>query len=375
MKKNIKVLHVIGSMNRGGAEAMIMNYYRSIDHTKVQFSFVENCEDRSAFDDEIESMGGEIYHCPHFNGKNYYQYRTWWRRFFKEHSGEYQIVHGHIGSCAAIYLGEAKKSGAYTIAHSHSSGTDHSLRAILYQIASYNTRNIADYFFACSAEAGVDRYGKKVVKSERYKVIYNAVDTNLYRKNDLERKNIRKQFGIGDDEIVIGHVGRFSAVKNHHFLLEIFEHIYKKYPATKLLLVGGGELDQVIREKAAERGLADQVIFAGIRADVNRMIQAMDVFVFPSIYEGLPVTLVEVQTAGVPCVISDCIPKESILVKGLVDVMPLSESAESWAERALKRAKEPHWETQQQIKEKGFDIVENAKWLEKYYIEAAAKRT
>lgn len=368
MEKPIRILQVIGSMNRGGAEAMLMNYYRSIDRTKVQFDFVENYTGRAAYDDEIESLGGKIYNCPHFNGKNYIQYRNWWRNFFREHAGAYPIVHGHIGSCASIYLKEAKKHGIFTIAHSHSSGTDHSFSAFLYRLVSYNTRYIAHYFFACSAAAGIDRYGKKVSRSNRYKIVNNAIDTAAYRVNPDVRQEVRHQFGF-QNEPVIGHVGRLIGVKNHRFLIDVFREVIQKNPEAKLLLVGGGELEKELRAYAQEKGIGEQVIFVGIRSDVNRLMQAMDVFVFPSLYEGLPVTLVEAQTAGLPCVISDRIPKDSILVEELVDMMRLSDSPEKWADRALERATEPHRDTQEQIKAQGFDIAENAKWLEGFYLE------
>lgn len=371
MEKPIRILQVIGSMNRGGAEAMLMNYYRSIDRTRVQFDFVENCLERAAYDEEIENLGGRIYNCPHFNGKNYIQYRNWWRSFFREAGGEYPIVHGHIGSCATIYLKEAKKAGAFTIAHSHCSGTDHSLEAFLYKIMSYNTRNVADYFFACSAAAGRDRYGKKVINGPCYQIMHNAIDTLEYAKDASVRESMRKEFGI-QNEILVGHVGRITKQKNHRFLIEIFETICKKQPNNaKLLLVGGGELEQELRIFVREKRIEEHVIFAGIRSDVNRIMQAMDVFVFPSIFEGLPVTLVEAQTAGLPCVISDRIPQDCILIEELVDVMPLTASPEKWADRILERAKQPHRDTQAQIAAKGFDIGENAKWLEAFYLEHA----
>ena len=368
MEKPIRILQVIGSMNRGGAEAMLMNYYRSIDRTKVQFDFVENYTGRAAYDDEIESLGGKIYNCPHFNGKNYFQYRNWWRNFFREHAGAYPIVHGHIGSCASIYLKEAKKHGIFTIAHSHNSGTDYSLGSFLYKIASYNTRNIADYFFACSAAAGVDRYGKKVINGCHYQIMHNAINTSTYKNSAPDRESVRHEFNV-TSEIIVGHVGRFTKQKNHRFLIEIFNAIQEKQLNAKLLLVGGGELEEELRAYAQEKGIGEQVIFAGIRSDVNRLMQAMDVFVFPSLYEGLPVTLVEAQTAGLPCVISDRVPRDSILVEELVDVMRLSDSPAEWASRILERATEPHRDTQEQIKAKGFDIAENAKWLEEFYLE------
>lgn len=176
MSEPIRVLHVIGIMNRGGAETMIMNLYRNIDRSKVQFDFVENSYESAVFDEEILSLGGRIYRCPHYNGKNHFTYVKWWNDFFKSHPSEYPIVHGHVGSTAAIYLSIAKKYGAYAIAHSHNSGGDRGIKTLLYKALSYNTRNVADYFFACSTPAGIDRFGKGIVNSSRYSLLNNAIE-------------------------------------------------------------------------------------------------------------------------------------------------------------------------------------------------------
>lgn len=364
----VRVLQVIGIMNRGGAETMIMNLYRNIDKTKIQFDFVENSLKRAAYDDEIEALGGKIYRCPHFNGKNYFEYKKWWKDFFRNHKNEYKIIHGHIGSTAAIYLKIARKNGLFTIAHSHSSGSDRSLYSKLYGVLSYNTRNIADYFFACSQAAGVDRYGQKVVHSNRYKVLNNAIDTKLFTYNEETRQRIRNEFDL-KDSIVIGHIGRLVPVKNTQFLLSVFKEIKSQKPNTKLILVGGGELRETLEHQAKELGIFDDIIFTGVRSDVNNLLQAMDIFVFPSLFEGLPVTLVEAQTSGLPCVISDGVPDESILTKDLVTVMSLEQSSEKWAEHILTRLGKKRYSRVDEIKAKGYDISETAKWLEDFYIE------
>lgn len=364
----IRVLHVIGIMNRGGAEAMIMNLYRNIDKSKVQFDFVENSFEPAAFDEEIEALGGKIYRCPHFNGKNYLQYRKWWSDFFREHKNEYRIIHGHIGSCAAIYLHEAKKVGLYAIAHSHSSGTDHSMESYLYSIVSYPTRYIADYFFACSRVAGEDRYGKKVAKSQKCKVLNNAVNTNDFKFDQCIRESVRSKFAF-DNKFVIGHIGRFVGVKNHAFIIDIFSEVKIRIPNAILLLVGDGPLKGEIVQKVNTMGLQDSVIFTGVRSDVNQLIQSMDIFVFPSLFEGLPVTLVETQTAGLPCIISDKVPTESIITDELVTVMKLSDSPKTWAEHIIKRLNERRFDRSQEVIDAGYDIVSTAKWLEEFYLE------
>lgn len=364
----IRILHVIGIMNRGGAETMIMNLYRNIDRTKTQFDFVENSFEHAAFDDEIKALGGKIYHCPHFTGKNYLEYKRWWKDFFIEHQGEYNIIHGHIGSTATIYLKIAKQNGLFTIAHSHSSGTDYTLHDKLYRVLSYNTRNIADFFFACSQAAGIDRYGQKVVQGDNYKVLNNAIDTKLFEYNEESRHKIRKEFNL-EKNLVIGHIGRLIPVKNHKFILLIFEEIKKKIPNAKLMLVGDGNLRPQLEAQAKELEIAEDVIFTGVRSDINEIVQAMDFFVFPSLYEGLPVTLVEVQTSGLPCVISDKVPDESILTKDLVTVMSLEQSAEKWAKHIVSRLGVERYNRVDEIKARGYDIAETAKWLEEFYLE------
>lgn len=364
----IRVLQVTGIMNRGGAETMIMNLYRKIDRTKIQFDFIENSLERAAYDDEIESLGGKIYRCPHFNGKNYLQYKKWWKEFFNQHKTEYGIIHGHIGSTAAVYLKEAKRNGLFTIAHSHSSGFSLSLGSILYRLLSYNTRNIADYFFACSDSAGRDRFGKNIVNKSNYRVLNNAIDTDLFKYDVKARNEVRNELSLVNS-YVIGHIGRFEPVKNHRFIIKVFKQIKKIDKRDfKLLLVGEGILKSDIEDYANELGIADDVVFTGMRTDVNRLIQAMDIFIFPSLYEGLPVTLVEVQSSGLPCVISDKVPSESIMTKDLVTVKRLDESSEEWAEHIIKRTGEERVSRTDDIIAKGYDISKTSKELMDFYM-------
>lgn len=369
MSEPIRVLHVIGIMNRGGAETMIMNLYRHIDRSKVQFDFVENSNEPAVFDEEILNLGGRIYRCPHYNGKNHFTYVKWWNDFFKAHSKEYPIVHGHLGSTAAIYLSIAKKYGAYAIAHSHNSGTDHGIKTLLYKAMSYNTRNVADYFFACSTPAGLDRFGNEIVNSSRYSLLNNAIEIGTFPYSANMREEMRHQLNLADN-LAIGHVGRFNPQKNHPFLLDIFAALLKKEPNAVLLLVGGGEDMPKIQTKTQKLGIADHVRFLGIRSDVADLMQAMDVFAFPSLYEGLPVTMVEAQASGLPCIISDKVPPECILTEGLVDVMPLSAGAEAWADAILEKRNTPRTDRSAEIAAHGFDITTEAVKLQEFYLSA-----
>ena len=367
MNGPIRILHVIGIMNRGGAETMIMNLYRHIDRERVQFDFVENSYEPAAFDDEICSLGGKIYRCPHYNGKNHFIYVRWWKCFFNEHKGEYRIIHGHLGSTAAIYLKIAKKHGLFTIAHSHNADTSHSIKSELYRLFSFRTRYIADYFFACSHAAGVDRYGDRIVISDRYKELSNAIETERFSFDERIRAKVRKEMGLSDS-FVLGNVGRFSEQKNHVFLIRIFKEIVRLEPNAKLLLVGDGVLKDAIMKRARAEGLFDRIIFTGVREDVDALMQAMDVFVFPSLYEGLPVSLVEAQAAGLPCVISDSISSESILIDELVTVCGLHDTPRVWSDKITERKAVIRKDRQQEIIAKGYDIRDTVKQLEEFYI-------
>lgn len=368
----IRVLQVTGVMNRGGAETMIMNLYRHMDRERVQFDFVENSLVPGVFDEEIRSLGGRIYYCPHYNGKNHFAYQKWWEHFWNEHAAEYRVVHGHIGSTAAFYLAAAKKHGVYTIAHSHGADSTNVLRQSLYSILSFPTRRIADYFFACSEQAGIDRFGKKVAaQSDRYRILNNAVDTTLFGFEEKKRMKKREELSLSDGEYVLGHVGRFTEEKNHEFLLDIFAECVKRDPSAKLLLIGDGPLRQEMEEKAERLRVADRVQFLGVRSDVSELMQAMDLLLFPSKNEGLPVTLVEAQTAGLPCVISDSIPKDCILCGDLVTAFSLSEPAAEWAMQVLSRREENRRDHSHEVAAAGFDITETSKWLEGFYLDKA----
>ena len=202
-----------------------------------------------------------------------------------------------------------------------------------------------------------------------YQIINNAIDTAEYTYALTKRTEMRRQFGFADD-LVIGHVGRFNPQKNHPFLLSIFAALLKKEPTAPLLLVGGGEDMPKIQAKARELGIADHVRFLGVRSDVADLMQAMDVFAFPSLYEGLPVTMVEAQVAGLPCIISDKVPPECILTEGLVDVMPLSAGAEAWADAILEKCNTHRTDRSTEIAAHGFDITTEAVKLQEFYLEA-----
>lgn len=359
----IRVLHIVTYMGRGGLETMIMNYYRHIDREKVQFDFLVHRDFEADYDAEIEKLGGKIYRLPRLNPYNK-EYLSKLNNFFLEHK-EYAIVHSHLDCMAGMPLKYAEKSGVpVRIAHAHSSSQTKDKKYLLKLLYKKSISRYANYKFACADAAGKWMFG-----GAPFKVLNNAIDTREYIFNERTSKEVKCEFGILEDALVIGHVGRFGPPKNHVFIVEIFAEILKKRPDAVLLLVGEGELRPAIQNQVEKIGIKDHVIFAGLRTDVARMLQAMNVFLFPSIYEGLPVSVIEAQAAGLPCLISDKVPLECKKTN-LVQQVPLNESAKTWSELVLKAANTVKRDTSAEIRKAGFDICENAAWLEKFYIGA-----
>lgn len=360
MNKLIYVLHVVTDMNRGGLETMIMNYYRQINRDVLQFDFLTHREYDGDYGEEIISRGGKIYHLPTLNPFSR-SYKNALFAFFREHP-KYQIVHVHQDCMSSVVLKEAKKNNVpVRIAHCHSSNQDKNIKYIIKLIYKNSISKYATKLFACSEKAG-----QWMFNGASFEVLNNAIDSLKYTYNYQKNRDIRIQLGIEEDDIVLGHVGRFYAVKNHIFLLDIINSI-KHNRKIKLLLVGDGPLYNSIKEKVKEMKLSDRVIFTGIRSDVSDLMQAMNTFVFPSLYEGLPLTLIEAQASGLPCLISDTIPPDC-MITNLVEKKPLSDGAESWANKAIELSQMTRRNTYEEVKSAGFDITENAEKLSDFYI-------
>lgn len=363
-----RVLQVVTHMNRGGLETMLMNYYRSIDRERVQFDFLTHRPYDGDYGEEIKRLGGRIFHLPVLNPVSP-SYKKALHLFFREHP-EYQVVHVHQDCLSGIILKAAQQEHvAVRLAHSHSASQDKNLKYLVKLLLKPMIPKYATGLFACGNEAGEWMFG-----DAPFQILRNAIDAKRYRFDAGKRAEMRRLLGIGADEILVGHVGRFSPTKNHKFLIEIFDALQRKVPA-RLLLVGDnkGDIAKHIAQKVENLEIKEKVIFTGVRSDVSDLMQAMDVFVFPSNYEGLPVTMVEAQAAGLPCLISDKVPIECKMTD-LVQQIPLAEGAEVWAKRAIAAARETVREdTSVQIKAAGFDITENAKWLQEFYLQAAQR--
>ena len=367
IQQPIRVLNMFTIMDRGGAETMVMNYFRHIDRTKVQFDFLVHREQRGAYDDEIESMGGRIYRMRPVYPQNFARYKRDLRSFFQAHP-EYKIIHSHMSELGYFAFREAERQNIpVRICHAHNAPHCFDAKMIMRTYFKKRMMPYLTHLFMCGEESGKWLYGEK--NENRFIMLNNAIDAAGYTYDTNKHAEQRRQLGLSD-ELVIGHVGRFNPQKNHPFLLNIFAALLKKEPNSILLLVGGGEDMPKIQTKAQELGIEEYIRFLGVRSDVADIMQAMDVFVLPSLYEGLPVTMVEAQAAGLPCIISDKVPPECILTDGLVDIMPLSASPEAWAEKILEKRAVPRTDRRAEIAAHGFDITTEAVKLQEFYLNA-----
>lgn len=357
-----RVLQVIGSLNNGGSQAMIMNIYRNIDRTKVQFDFVIFHNEERFFAKEIENLGGKIYYIEEFKFGNLISFYKKWRNFLKEHE-EHRIVHGHVRSVAAIYLYAAKKENRVAIAHSHNTSSGKGYKAIIKNLLQVPIRYVADELMACSKQSGVWLYGR----NKKFTVINNPVDCDKFSFNEENRTKLREELCLKGKKVLV-HVGRFNVQKNHSFLIDIFNEYARINDDAILLLVGSGELENEIRIKVDKLGLADKVIFMGVRADVENILSASDLMLFPSLHEGLPVSLVEAQANGLPILASDTVTKE-VNITGLIEYEALESDLKHWSTH-IQNMCNVDWKRGQYsaiVKQHDYGAVECAENISKQY--------
>lgn len=364
----IRVLHEDVIMDQGGIEALLMNVYRHIDREKVQFDFMLHRPHHAFYEDEILSLGGRIYRTDRFSPIPG-QYQTFMNEvesILREHP-EYKVFHAHA-ELNLWPLMVAKKLGIPTrIAHSHNAKTAVNLKYFFFLYEKAFIKNYCTDMFMCSTPAGNWSFGKKAVESGNVKFIKNGIETERFVYSEAIRKEKRAELGLRN-EFVVGHVGRFMQQKNHIFLIEIFKEIHSRRPDSLLLLVSDGCLMNDIKAKVHALGLDDAVRFLGKRRDVNELYQAMDVFLFPSLWEGLPLTGIEAQTAGLPVVMSDVITDEVCVTPNIYKV-PLKASAEEWADKVLKVTEGfRRANMQQRVIDAGFDIQSTADFLQDFYL-------
>ena len=377
----LRVLVLDTVMDRGGAETMMMNYLRHFDRSKVTYDFLVNRDYHAAYEDEIEALGGRIYRmCPMYP-QYFGRYKREFRNFLEQHT-EYRIIHSNLEERSYFPLRIAAEKGIpIRIAHAHNRPVGFNLKSIFREYFRMRLPKYVTHMFACGTEAGDWLYGEK----SRDRVIQqrNAIDTSAYRYDAAIATQVREEFGVTDSgTFVLGHVGRFFPQKNHTFLIDIFAEVHKRHPNSVLWLVGGGELNDAlknqIKAKVDDLGLSDAVEFLGVRGDVNRLLQGMDSFILPSLYEGLPVTMIEAQASGLPCTISDRVP-EQCDVTGNVQIIGLNATPAEWAKRILDQHAEyagtNRTEGTDKVTKAGFDIKANAEWLQRFYVDALAEST
>ena len=366
MKNKIIVAQIMGKWLGGGVESVVMNYYRNIDRNKIQFDFICDSDSTNIPYKEIEKLGGKVILVPPY--QKIIEYNKELKKIFLKNN--YKIVHSHITTLNVFPLRIAKKCGVpIRIAHSHSTTNKKEWKKnIIKQLLRPFSRVYANNYMCCSELAGRWLFGNKCYDSGKVYLLNNAIDLEKFTYNEKIKNEKRKELGIDEDTIVIGHIGRFTQAKNHVFLIDIFNEIHKQKKNSILLLVGQGALENKIRTKIERLGLKDKVIFLGQRTDVNELYQAMDIFVLPSLYEGLPVVAMEAQTAGLLTIMSTEITTEAKIINSTV-FLSLNKSEKEWALEILKLNEGfKRKNTEEEISSKDFNIINEGKKLEKKYI-------
>lgn len=358
----IRVLQVFSIMNRGGAETMVMNYYRQMDRTKVQFDFLVHRQERGAYDDEIESLGGRIYRVPPIY--SIFAHRRAILRFLAEHP-EYRVIHGHLSELGYfLYKESARRHVPCIIAHAHNAARRwEGWKTPFRMILKYLMRPYITTPMTCGEEAGLWLFGKNMAKKAI--MLNNAIRAEKYAYNSKMRDEVRRKMGW-ENQFVVGDVARFSPQKNHLYLLRLFEALLQVKDNARLVLVGAEEgLYNEVASYVLLHGLSDKVEFLGTRDDVVELMHGMDVYCSPSLFEGLSLSMVEAQASGLHVITSDFVPKQVVLIPELMDFLPLSASADIWVEALLKPYDRRN--TFHEIVQAGFDIKGNAVWLQKFY--------
>ena len=343
-----------------------MNYYRNIDKDKIQFHFLCDEDSTNIPYEEIEKMGGRVIIIPPY--QRLFEYQKELYRIFKEN--KYKIVHSHISTLSVFPLRIAKKAGVpIRIAHSHSTSNKKEWkRNLIKNILRPFSKLYANQFFACSELSGRWLFGEKAFKNGKIKIINNAIDLEKFKFNKEKRNEIRKKLKIDENIILVGHIGRFVTQKNHEFLIDVFDEIHRRKQNSKLILIGQGNLKENIIEKIKYLGLQDYVIFTGQTTNVSDYYNAMDIFVLPSLYEGLPVVGIEAQANGLLCEFSTDMTKET-KVLNTTKFISLKETPENWANTILEDYKNfKRLDSFDEMTKKNFNIKEEAKKLEEYYI-------
>lgn len=366
-KEPIRVLQMIASFTRGGSQSVVMNLYRNIDKSKIQFDFIVDHPEYSGYEEEIKELGGRIFVMPSFKGTNIIEVKKAWNELFANHP-EYKILHTHSRSYASIYLPIAKKYGVKTIIHSHSTSNGKGITSIAKNIMQYSLRYQADYYMACSKDSGKWLFGNKVINSNNFYILNNAIDTNKYIFNEGVRKRYRKEFNIKDEKVFI-QVGNYIKTKNHIFTIKCFEELLKIDYNCKLYFVGAGDstIQNEIKNIIKKKKLKDRIVMLDVRNDVDKLLQMADCYLMPSIYEGISLAAIEAQASGIKCLLSNCVSKD-VKITDNCKFIPLNKNEWAYEMQKDTTIRKDNYEA---IVKAGYDINVTSKWLMDFYKEIA----
>ena len=363
----IRILHSVSNMDRAGIETMIMNYYRHIDKEKIQFDFLCNKSKRGAYEDEIIQLGGKIYRSPGLNPIKWLKYESMVINLLKNNP-DIQVVHSHNGAFSLQAQLAAKKYGIKNrIVHVHGTKIDFNLKLPLKLIYKRFLKFSSNNYWGCGTEAIKYYFGNSVVENKNYKIVRNAIEVDRFLYDEEKRQALRKKYNL-ENKFVIGNVARFMKQKNHTFILDLFRVVLSKNKDVMLMLLGDGELLEEMKHKAKKLGIEDSVMFLGNVSNVNEMYQAMDLFLLPSLFEGLPVVGIEAQTAGLRCIMSDTITEEVAVTDNIKFLSLKNDSLEKWADTILNNTDYERKNMKNIIINAGYSIENEAKKLQEIYL-------
>jgi len=363
----IKVLHVLGGLGIGGTETLLLNILKNIDRNRYIFDIVIHHPEQDDYKEEFEKLGANIFVCPSYKLINHNQYTKWWKSFLKEH--KYDIIHGHSTSTSSIYLRVAHNYGIKTISHIHSDSYGSGPAAIIKTILQKYTFKYADKLIGCSKQANEFIYGKKLVQDNRCFVLKNGINVTKYQFNIEFRETTRSELGIKENEFVLGTVGRISSIKNPFFIVKILKQLSLSLDHFKFIWVGKGNQEKRVFKALNKNKLLDRILRIPQTDKVEKYLATMDGFIFPSLKEGLGISLVEAQANGLKCFVSDRIPSEAIITD-LVEVISLKENAKTWANIIkYKQSTSNRIGYNNVVKNNGYDITNVSLVLSKIYDE------
>lgn len=366
----VRIAHVIGKLNAAGVEMVINNYYKHIDRTKYQFDFIIDSDSNCEPSEEMKRLGARYYVVPPY--QNLFHHMRELIRLFKEN--RYMIVHSGMNTLAPISLCAAWIAGTpIRINHNHSTANkSEGKRVLLKYILRPFARCFATHCLACSNHAGKWLFGERAFSKGQVTVFNNAIELERFMFNEDRRNSVRKQLKIDKDDFVIGHVGRFMPQKNHEFILRVFIEVANKHPNAKLILVGDGEKKADIHTMVEQYGLIDKVIFVGAVSNPEDYYHAMDVFLFPSIFEGLGMVAIEAQVSGLPVVTSVQVPRE-IEISDNVCFLDLNDKIELWCQNVMNCQRQNREADLDRITNTGYNIALEARKMEDFYTQVLKK--